>query len=192
MEYYLKCWPIIEIRRSCLLYPSLVPMYAYRIKNWSCFGFRLGLIRFIINWYSENGCKISSYVGSLRSLATHHLSYWPKICDLSSNFFIKYRTEICRILSISVSTHRALVKYYVRSEMLMENEDIIIVIPGHYRHSYTLEVLEMNNFICLVYHGIYRGIHLLAFSHFSKEKLVIMTISVTASYRHICSLQAIK
>ena len=102
MEYYLKCWPIIEIRRSCLLYPSLVPMYAYRIKNWSCFGFRLSLIRFIINWYSENGCKISSSVGSLSSLATHHLSYWPKICDLSSNFFIKYWREICRILSISV------------------------------------------------------------------------------------------
>ena len=40
----------------------------------------------------------------------------------------------------------------------MENKDIIIiviVVPGHYRHSYTLEVLEMNNFICLGYHGIY-------------------------------------
>ena len=112
---FIKCWPIIEIRRSCLLYPSLVPMYAYRIKNWSCFGFRLSLIRFIINWYSENGCKISSiYVGSLSGLATHHLSYWPKICDSSSNFFFKYVREICRILSISVSAHGTLVKYYVR------------------------------------------------------------------------------
>ena len=73
----------------------------------------------------------------------------------------------------------------------MENKDIIIiviVVPGHYRHSYTLEVLEMNNFICLGYHGIPWD----TMGYISKEKLVIMTISVTASYRHICSLQAIK
>ena len=116
---------------------------------------------------------------------------------MSSNFSIKYQREICRILSVSVSTHpHSIREILCEMLMLMEHRDIIVIvtissagIPGHYRNSYTLEVLEMNNFICLVYHGIYRGIHLLAFSHFSKEKLVIMTISVTASYRHICSLQ---
>ena len=82
MEYYLECWPIIEIRRSCLLYPSLVSMYAYRIKNWPCFGLRLSLIRFIINWYSENSCKISSYQGSLNRPQTGEREYWALFTQL--------------------------------------------------------------------------------------------------------------